>query len=130
MPGDVIVKASRIHGTGVFAARDFRKGETVLRWDLSRRLTKKQAAAVPDDEKPFITFIGGKHTLLLPPERFVNHSCDNNTRAEGHCDVAVRDIREDEEITADYADDLEPGVEMACRCGSPRCRRVIRNLGE
>ena len=29
---DVIVKQSKIHGDGIFAARDFQKGEVVLRW--------------------------------------------------------------------------------------------------
>ena len=33
---DVTVKASEIHGTGVFAARDFAEGEIILEIDDSR----------------------------------------------------------------------------------------------
>lgn len=29
---DIIIKSSKIHGTELFAGRDFKKGETVLRW--------------------------------------------------------------------------------------------------
>ena len=40
--------------------------------------------------------------LLGEPERYVNHSCANNTGVEEFTDVAVRDILPGEEITSDY----------------------------
>jgi len=38
---DVIVKKSKIHGLGVFASRNFKKGEIIIKWDTSHKLTKK-----------------------------------------------------------------------------------------
>ena len=38
---DVTVKKSKIHGMGVFAARNFKKGEVILKWNTSHELTNK-----------------------------------------------------------------------------------------
>jgi len=35
-------------------------------------------------------------------------------------------IKEGEEITGDYSEDLLPGEELECNCGSRKCRGVIR----
>ena len=32
---DVAVKKSKIEGLGVFALRDFKKGEIVIKWDIA-----------------------------------------------------------------------------------------------
>src|ERR1700736_2674488 len=37
MNDDIEIRQSTISGRGVFAPRQFRKGETVLRWDVSRK---------------------------------------------------------------------------------------------
>ena len=39
---DVIIKKSRIQGKGVFANKDFKKGEIVLRWN-PKKITKEEA---------------------------------------------------------------------------------------
>jgi len=63
----------------------------------------------------------------------VNHSCEPNA---GFLDCepvlyAVRDIEAGEEIGWDYSTSIsEPGWSMDCRCGSARCRGVIRPWGE
>ncbi len=76
---DVEVKASRIEGLGVFAARAFRPGERIrpvnvirevtpdlpIREDLGERLDHR---AYPD----------GTIVLWGFPDRHVNHSCDPN----------------------------------------------------
>jgi len=126
MPADVVVKKSKIEGKGVFAARDFKKGDIVVRWDASKELSKEEAENWPENEKKFIAFFGGKYFLQQPPARFVNHSCEPNTFARGFCDVAARDIRKGEEITADYAKCPAPGMDMRCSCGSKKCRGTIK----
>ncbi len=123
---DVAVKKSRIHGMGVFAARNFRKGEVVLRWDTSKELAKGQANNLTGNEKQYVTYLNGKYILMQPPERYVNHSCDSNTHAENFCDIAKRDIRKGEEITADYSEESVPNLNMRCNCGSRKCRRIIK----
>ena|SRR6267378_1174186 len=62
------------------------------------------------------------------PARFVNHSCEPNAfMADTTTIKAARDIRPGEEILIDYATTEEdPKWLLECRCGTPRCRRVIR----
>ena len=51
---DVIVKDSKIHGKGVFALRDFKKGEVVIKWDTSHVLTLDQVEKLPKSEKDYV----------------------------------------------------------------------------
>ena len=127
------LRRSPAGGLGVFASRSFRPGETVLRWDCSRALAPGEFDALPREERRFVAFAGGKHLLMVFPERHVNHSCNANTCIEARAyrggvdvrEVAVRAIRRGEEVTADYAHSIPPGVVMECNCGLPQCRKVI-----
>ncbi len=123
---DLIVKKSKINKKGVFAARDFKKGELVLKWDISKELSKEEAENFPEDEKGYVAFWDGKYVLQLPPARYVNHSCEPNTFVKDFCDFALRDIKKGEEITSDYAKEPEPNMNMKCTCGSKNCRGIIR----
>jgi len=38
---EVMVKNSKIEGKGVFALRNFKKGEVILHWDASKTLLKE-----------------------------------------------------------------------------------------
>jgi SET domain-containing protein len=123
---DLVIKASKIDGKGVFATRDFKKGEVVIRWDTSHTLTPEDIEKLPTSEKLFATYFSGRHILMQSPERYVNHSCDANTHSVNFCDVATRDIKKGEEITANYSETMEGNVSMVCNCGSKNCRGVIR----
>ena len=120
---DVIVKQSKIHGDGIFAARDFQKGEVVLRWK-PKYIPVSEIDTLTEEEKHYSYNVGGKVAIMQEPERFVNHSCDNNTSAVDGCDVALRDIKTGEEITANYNNDGM--VEFNCDCGADHCRNTIR----
>lgn len=122
---DVIVKKFPIHGRGVFAARDFKKGEVVLHWDISHILSKEEVEKMNEEEKRYVAFSGGKYIIMQAPEKYVNHSCTANTWVKDFCDVAVRDISKGEEITADYSEELPPCFFMKCNCGSKNCRKII-----
>jgi SET domain-containing protein len=125
MSEDVLVAKSRIHGLGVFALRDFKKGEVVFRWDISHEISKDDIAKIPDTEKPYVVHKKGKYFLLQPPERFLNHSCDANTHVVNFSDVCKRDIKKGEEITGDYSEDSVPDTRIKCNCGSKKCRKII-----
>jgi SET domain-containing protein len=112
---DVIVKKSPLHGKGVFAARDFKKGELILKWNLSNILTKKQMEKLSKKEKDHVDKYGKKYILHGTPERFVNHSCKPNTQPSRLGDVAIRKIKKGEEITSDYTQSGMP-VTFNCRC--------------
>ena len=123
---DVIVKESKIHEKGVFASRNFKKGEVVLKWDISHELTKEEVNSIPEEEKRYVTFFDGKYVLMQPTERYVNHSCEADTYADNFCDIAKRNIMVGEEITADYSEEGVPDMNMKCKCGSKNCRGIIK----
>ncbi len=121
----VKVRRSGIDGLGVFALRPFSAGEVVLRWNVSKRVSRGQASGLPDAEQNYLHPYDGESLVVVqPPERYVNHSCDNNTLVRDFCDVAVRDILAGEEITSDYEAD-GAGQKFECRCGSAKCRGSI-----
>ena len=101
---DVIISKGKLMGTGVFANRDFKKGEIVIKYHL-QALTQEEFRNLP--EKSFTHTHWGQIYLYSEPERYVNHSSSPNTLPDlkNKCDVAVRDIRKGEEITTDATKD-------------------------
>ena len=123
---EVIIKDSKIHGRGIFANKDFKKGEIVVRHKL-KELSSEEYNKLPLKEKRFVGIDGKKYLFFLSPARYVNHSCNPNTKVKGKTDVAIRDIRKGEEITNYYKDD-DVTFKMVCNCGSKSCRGIIKNL--
>ncbi len=126
MEADIIVKASKIHGMGVFANRNFKKGEIVINYHL-QRLTKEEFDHLPKSERHFTAKENGVIYLFLPPERYVNHSCDPNAdpNLKEKFDFAIKDIKKGEEITVDYRKDGVPNRKMKCNCNSKNCMKII-----
>jgi len=122
---NITIKQSEIEGKGVFAARDFEKGERVLDLHDSLSLTSAQAKKVPEEYKQYIYYGSNKQVLVQPPARFVNHSCDPNTGIRNLYGIARRDIKKNEEITKDYSKEKYPGLNMECNCGSENCNGII-----
>lgn len=122
---DIIVRKSKIHGKGVFANRNFLKGEVVIKYNL-KKLTKEEFDNLLKEEKHFISKEGNDYFLFLPPERYVNHSCDANTNSINNCDIAIKDIKKGEEITGDYSKENIPNLSMKCNCGSKNCKGIIK----
>ncbi|PIS42917.1 MAG: hypothetical protein COT24_01035 [Candidatus Kerfeldbacteria bacterium CG08_land_8_20_14_0_20_40_16] len=122
---NIIVKKSKINQRGVFANRDFKKGEVVLKWKPKKILTKKEASALPEEEKHYVSnYQLNEFILQSPPERYVNHSCEPNTEVINGCDIALREIKKGEEITSDYGKD-NVFIHFKCNCGSKNCRKFI-----
>ena len=103
---DVVIGEGNLVGKGVFAARDFSKGEIVIEYNL-KPLTKEEFASLPKNEKEFTHTHQGVIYLYSVPERYVNHSTNPNTLPDlqNNCDVAIRDIKCGEEITTDATKD-------------------------
>jgi len=65
--------------------------------------------------------------------RFINHSCDPNCETRkwnvrGEIEVgiiAIKDIREGEELTFDYKFDVYLTPLTACLCGTPKCKNYL-----
>lgn len=103
---DVILGKGNLQGKGVFANRDFKKGEIVIRYTLVS-LTKEEFEHLSQTEKEFVHTHRGQRYLYSEPERFVNHSENYNTLPDikNQCDIAIRDIKKGEEITTDATKD-------------------------
>ena len=121
----VIIKSSKIHGKGVFANRNLKKGEIVMKWNTSTVLIKSEARKIPEKFKKYLVFSNGKYIMAQPPEKYVNHSCKPNTREGNHYDFAIRNIRKGEELTTDYSQNAPPHIKMKCACGNRNCKKII-----
>ena len=99
---DVLIGKGNLLGKGVFASRDFKKGEVVIKYQL-KPLTSEEFQNLPHSEKMFVHKHWGKIYLYSEPERFVNHSDSPNTYQdlEKQCDIALRNIVKGEPITTD-----------------------------
>ena len=119
-------------GSGVFATKRIPKGTITWALDhLDLVIDRARAAALPSVYQPIIERYAfhdaaGRHVLCWDHGRFVNHSCDATSLPLGSiCEVAIRDILPDEQITSDYVT-LNLDQDLTCRCGSPLCRGVMR----
>lgn len=118
---------SRIHGKGIFAARDISPGEVLIDWnDCTKVLTVEEVGTLSHDERKRVSFIEGQYILFGPPACWVNHSCNPNARGTNRQDVANRFINKGEEITVDYVIEKVPGLNLHCNCGEPNCRGLLQ----
>lgn len=103
---DVIIGKGNLAGKGVYANRNFKKGEVVIKYNL-KPLTEDEFKNLPDSEKEFTHTHWWVTYLYSEPERYVNHSKNPNTYQDlkSKCDVALRDIKKGEMITTDATKD-------------------------
>lgn len=103
---DVIIGKGDLDGKGIYANRDFKKGEIVIKYNL-KSLSVEDFGNMPKEEKKFIHKHSGTMYLYSEPERYVNHSDNPNTHQDfaKEADVAVRDIKKGEMITTDSTKD-------------------------
>lgn len=103
---DVIIGKGNLAGKGVYANRDFKKGEIVIKYKL-KPLAKDEFENLPDSEKEFTHTWWGVIYLYSEPERYVNHSKNPNTYQDhiDQCDMALRGIKKGQMITTDAIKD-------------------------
>ena len=132
----VEVRRSKLHGRGVFAARDLPKGTYVMEY-RGEKVPKKEGDRRTNkqwDKGRVYTFELSRNFDLdgaVPwnVARLANFSCDPNCESVNERGrkvwiVAMRDIEAGEEITYDYNFPLiEPPP--ICLCGSPKCRGYL-----
>ncbi len=144
----IVVRNSRIHGRGIYAARKLRQGERIVEY-RGERISWKEAdrrpASDPDDPNHtfFFSLSDGKTVIDAGVEgniaRWVNHSCAPNCETEESEDgrvfiQAMRDIRRGEELNYDYGLIIDERItptlkkQYECRCGAVDCRGTMLAL--
>jgi uncharacterized protein len=122
-------------GLGLFTAKAWRAGSTVLRVEDPHYFAKA---------RPFAQLRARGYTYaemfqvgadrFIPPYRglddFTNHSCEPNcglrVGPSGFEMIALQDITANEELTYDYSTHQEHSEDhMVCNCASPSCRGII-----
>lgn len=140
-----VVRNSRIHGRGVFAIRQIRKGTRILEY-TGERISNAEADRRYDD-----TRMKRHHTFLFTLDSktvidgaikkgggdasYINHSCDPNCEAvitgKRIFIHALRSIEPGAELSYDYQyertgkNDAELEKFYVCKCGAPNCRGSI-----
>ena len=137
------VRASGLHGLGVFALEPIRRGTRVIEY-LGERVSHAEADRRYEDKDAHdnhtFLFIVDEHTVIDAgvdgnEARFVNHGCAPNCESvieQRRVYIeAIRDIAAGEELTYDYQIQREPDdppdvdVIFACRCGAQQCRGTM-----
>lgn len=124
------IRRSKIHGTGIFATKAFKKGEKIstITGEIKKKENKTKKDALAN-----ACWIGiDKNVWIKPvaPFRYVNHSCNPSAGIRGKITVvALRDLEEDDEVTIDYSiSEADPRWYMNCKCAAPNCRKIIRGI--
>lgn len=115
---------SPIQGLGIFAAREFRQGESVVEIE-----DEVVPSPWPDlDEagrRLYYDDLSVGRVSQLGPLQYTNHSCDftvyTKTMDGVRYRIARRDIHAGEEITSHYSINARGGGEWECACGSANC---------
>lgn len=139
-----VVKASIIHGNGVFARRKILAGDRIIEykgeritWPQAQR--RAQAKGGPVNHTFFFTLSDGRvidGEVRGNEACFINHSCEPNCEAMEHDDgrvfiYALQGIGRGDELSYNYALIYEGRHTAAirrafeCRCGAPGCNGVM-----
>ena len=121
---------SKIEGLGVNAGEKIKAGEFITRF---KGKPKFLVVTCKSESLSYPNWVGiAKNRWIDPekPQKFINHSCNPNASIKRRVSiVALRDIKEGEEITFDYSIiEGDPRWEMKCLCGEKNCRGVIRSI--
>ena len=128
----LVLRISPMHGIGTFATDDIDAGELLMM--VTGGLIVRAEDRQPDKLQLAVEMYNqetlAENLFIVTPKLFhyyINHSCDSNAidisrRANSTQYVALRQIRANEEVTANYYDETTLEV---CLCKSPRCRWII-----
>jgi hypothetical protein len=113
----LVRKASKIHGLGVFTARDIAEGEVFYEVPVENILNwpKRRCAFIGNNRWVSDIFV----------LNYVNHGCAPSAIFDVSGEIpkliATRDIGADEEITVDYNRTETGGTMIPCNCGAESC---------
>lgn len=132
------IRRSPIHGRGLFATRDIPEGMRIIEY-VGERITKAESnrrgwaqldhAKATGEAGVYLFILNKRHDIdgNVPwnAARLINHCCEPNCESQiirGRIWIlALRDIRQDEELFFNYGFDLEEFENHPCRCGAKAC---------
>lgn len=140
MSDNFYIKSSPVEGSGLFAKRNIKKGEVILKYNIlksCKRIVDKSEIDNLGRDGDHLDYLGnGKYAIDYSPMSLVNHLCNPNSYTKftilgkGKL-IAKRDIQKNEEITKDYTlgaidqiDNKKPW-KLKCLCGSNNCRKIV-----
>ena len=141
-------KKSSLHGSGLFAVSNIKKGDQVIQY-IGDKVTKKEGDRRADiqlkkaekNKKNGMVYVfelnkrydidGG---VLRNHARFINHSCDPNCEVEGKgleiWVTSIRNIKAGEELSYDYGFSYDKDYkQFPCKCKSKKCCGYIVREG-
>ncbi len=123
MKNEVVIRKTSDKDFGLFATRDFMKGEIVVQG--------KKIKKVPDRTMHSFQIDKATHIQLDKKSRSINHSCDpnmgiRNNKFNAYDFIALRNIEKGEEVTWDYetTEHVSIAVEK-CLCNTTSCRKSL-----
>ena len=127
MIGDIEVHDAGRKGKGVFALRDFPRGEFIFRRRHARVVRNSAIRSLTREERRHLCELDrDRSAVLIGAGAFLNHSCEPNAMRSGTTVFAWRPIRAGDEITIDYRLNAFTGERSRCLCGTRRCTGTIR----
>lgn len=140
LPSLIEVRRSPVHGQGLFASAPMARGTVVGTYE-GRRYSPAQASRKHWDDGLTYLFGLSDGTIIDGAEggnalRHLNHACAPNCEAVEYHQASgklglriqtLRDVQAGEELTLDYALQVDPSSddEHACACGSVECRGTM-----
>ncbi len=132
----LVARSSRIHGTGVFARKNLKKGTTLIEY-VGEKVGKRESERRSDLGRSVYLFELNKRVDIDGSvggngAHWINHSCDPNAESEldenSMMIVTTRPVRKGEELSYDYQFEEEDHEDHVCRCGAKDCRGYIINM--
>jgi SET domain-containing protein len=139
----LVVRRSKVHGSGVFAVAPIRKGTRIIEYlgdRVSHKVADQRYADHDENDNHTFLFIVDKRTVIDAgvggnAARFINHQCDPNCESviqnRRVYIEAIRALKPGDELGYDYQigrekDDPDNVDEIyACRCGAKSCRGTM-----
>ena len=135
------VKKSKVHGTGIFASNNIRKGKKVIEY-LGEKISKSEGDRRSNIRiqkylnskttgSVYIFELNSKYDIdgspLYNKARYINHSCRPNCEVKiinGHIWIySIKNIKKNDELSYDYGYEFDKDdyKDHICRCGAKNC---------
>jgi len=143
-------KKSKIHGTGIVASQNIKKGTTIIQY-IGEKISKKEGdrrsterikkyLGKKNEGSVYIFELNKRYdidgSLSYNKARFINHSCNPNCEVDIINNeiwvISIKNIKIGEELNYDYGYpfDKEDYKDHICKCGSKNCIKYIISQGD